>query len=459
MTKLKSAKRAIEDQNNKELRSLASTPAKTMQAVGTTKLPEANKPCEPHKHHEQAAQKKPGDDALAAKWLETDGFPAVPAEGPLPSAFELAALMVLKRVPFPFKRGSMPDPRSLYSAARRRGLSVAIEPITMVPDRAPCGAGVWGFDGKPFSLQISAEAYTCIDQITDYFTEYARVAGRVCGWPSPLMAWSRPDFAVEIARTALAAAARGQGLDAHCLREAVYAAVPECTQFKVSLAWWVFRHFRAEVVLDPCAGWGDRLIGAAAAGVRRYLGADPNEALREGHTEISRTLLSATQQKSFAIEYTSFEALDLEKAGYHGANRPDLVFTSPPFYDFEVYAEGSQARGQSIEGSAGFDAWLRGFLLPSLDKMWQALRPGGHLVLYLKDVKRLPLCEAVRQHVEDQLGGVHRATIACYRVDRVYRGEARLRQCRAAGGKKGPNVVPLWVWHKRGAAALTQDPV
>jgi hypothetical protein len=409
------------------------------------------------KKHEEP--EPPDPSALAARWLEADGFPAVPTGGPLPSVFELAALMVLGRIPFPFKRESMPDPRELYAAARRTGFSRAIEPVAMVPDRAPC-AGTWGFDGKPFSLQISASAYASIDQITDYFTEYARVAARVCGWPSPLAAWSRPDYAIEIARAALAASsAREQKLDAHALREAVYAAVPECTQFKVSLAWWVFRHFRAAVVLDPCAGWGDRLIGAAAAGVRRYLGADPNEALRKGHAEIVRTLLPAERQKAFTVECTPFEALDLVKAGYCGEDRPDLVFTSPPFFDFEVYADGAQARGQSTEGAAGFDAWLRGFLLPALDKMWLALRPGGHLVLYLKDAKGIPLCEAVRRHVEDRLGGVHRATIACYRVDRIYRAEGRLRQCRAAGGKKGPNAVPLWVWHKRGAGAFTRDPV
>lgn len=441
-----------------------------MQAEGIREINEAGKGLPP-------AQKKPGArdeqgclSALAVGWLEADGFPAVAPGGPLPSVFELAALMVLGRIPFPFKRGSMPDPRALYSTAQRSSLSSIIGPVAAVPDRAPC-TGAWGFDGEPFSLQISAEAYARIDQITDYFTEGARVGARVCGWPSPLAAWSRPDFALEIARTALATAASGGGLNAHGLREAVYAAVPECTQFKVSLAWWVFREFRAAVVLDPCAGWGDRLIGAAAAGVRRYLGADPNEALRGGHAEIIRTLLPAARQKAFAVECTAFEALDLEKAGYLGEDRPDLVFTSPPFFDFEVYAEGAQARGQSIEGGAGFDAWLRGFLFPALDKMWQALRPGGHLVLYLKDVKRLPLCEAVRRHVEERLGGVHRATIACYRVDRVYRGEGRLRQCRAAGGKKGPNAVPLWVWRKRDAldkegvgevnlcAPLTRDPV
>lgn len=412
-------------------------------------------------------QKKQGEiaeggiEALTAKWLRADGFPAVPTAGPLPSVFELAALMILGRIPFPYKRGTMPDPRGLYDAAQRGGLSTAVFELAAVPDRAPC-TGKWGFEGAPLSLQIEATAYARIDQITDYFTEYARVTARVCGWPSPLAAWSRPDFAIEIAGNALASArARGQPLDAHALREAVYAAVPECTQFKISLAWWVFRRFRAAVVLDPCAGWGDRLIGAAAAGVRRYLGADPNVALRAGHEEIVRTLLSAKQQKAFTVEYTPFAALDLEKAGYHGKNRPDLVFTSPPFFDFEVYAEGAQARGQSIEDTVGFDAWLRGFLLPALDKMWQALRPGGHLVLYLKDVhkrdQRLPLCGEVRRYVEERLGGDHLATIACHRLNRIYRGEARRRQCRDAGGKKGPNVVPLWVWRKRAEAAEPSD--
>jgi hypothetical protein len=45
-------------------------------------------------------------------------------------------------------------------------------------------------------------------------------------------------------------------------------------------------------ILDPCAGWGDRLVGALATpGCRRYLAFDPNPALVPAHGEAIRTLL------------------------------------------------------------------------------------------------------------------------------------------------------------------------
>ena len=45
----------------------------------------------------------------------------------------------------------------------------------------------------------------------------------------------------------------------------------------------IFEHFGAKAVLDPCAGWGGRLAGAAAARcVERYVAFDPNLRLRAG---------------------------------------------------------------------------------------------------------------------------------------------------------------------------------
>lgn len=42
-------------------------------------------------------------------------------------------------------------------------------------------------------------------------------------------------------------------------------------------------HFNAQSVLDPCAGWGDRLVGAACSStVQKYVAFDPNSTLRPG---------------------------------------------------------------------------------------------------------------------------------------------------------------------------------
>jgi hypothetical protein len=79
------------------------------------------------------------------------------------------------------------------------------------------------------------------------------------------------------------------------------------------------------VVVDPCAGWGGRMLGVASSG-RVYVGFEPWNKTSEALNSI-----------------VSF--LGLERCTIHGSNfdpskaptKCDLVFTSPPYADLEVY--------------------------------------------------------------------------------------------------------------------------
>jgi len=75
------------------------------------------------------------------------------------------------------------------------------------------------------------------------------------------------------------------------------------TTFMPAFAKQIYTYFEAKSVLDPCAGWGDRLLGAASTsdeiasattitspdaykGVERYIAFDPNRNLRMGYAKI-----------------------------------------------------------------------------------------------------------------------------------------------------------------------------
>jgi len=45
----------------------------------------------------------------------------------------------------------------------------------------------------------------------------------------------------------------------------------------------------------------------------------------------------------------------------------DLLFTSPPFFNFEVY---TQEKGQSVQDYTGFESWLTQFLFGMLRRFW-----------------------------------------------------------------------------------------
>ena len=89
------------------------------------------------------------------------------------------------------------------------------------------------------------------------------------------------------------------------------------TTFMPAYAKAIFEYYGARTVLDPCAGWGDRLAGAAAADcVDRYVAFDPNVRLRSGYAQImesfDQSVSSISKSKirfsnSFEINTLPFE--------------------------------------------------------------------------------------------------------------------------------------------------------
>lgn len=106
------------------------------------------------------------------------------------------------------------------------------------------------------------------------------------------------------------------------------------------------------VVWDPCAGYGGRLVGAMAAGVR-YIGTDVEPETVEGNQKLIEVLGGKHE-----VHLSPAESFDPPKV--------DLVFTSPPYYDRERY---SQRAEQSYKGRS-VDAWLNEFLRPVIEKAY-----------------------------------------------------------------------------------------
>lgn len=178
-------------------------------------------------------------------------------------------------------------------------------------------------------------------------------------------------------------------------------------------------------MLDFSAGWGDRLIGALAAGVDRYFGADPNLDLKAGHDAIlHRFSPDQSSQSTFQVVYEPFQSVALP-----AGETFDLIFTSPPFFDFEIY---TARAGQSVISHPRLSDWLVRFLCFSLRKSWAVLTTGGHMVIHMSDVYKTRVCEAMNLYCQGYLEGA------------TYRG-----MLGSAGGNG--RVRPMWVWRKSGA--------
>jgi len=104
-------------------------------------------------------------------------------------------------------------------------------------------------------------------------------------------------------------------------------------------------------MLDISAGWGDRMVAAIATDLECYHGFDPNTALQPGHDQLREAFVEPGDRNRFQVTYSGFEGATLAPGTY------DLVLTSPPFFNFEIY---TSLPGQSVDTYPTLDAWLTG---------------------------------------------------------------------------------------------------
>lgn len=162
--------------------------------------------------------------------------------------------------------------------------------------------------------------------------------------------------------------------------------------FRPTVACFLYRKYcpSGGVVWDPCSGYGGRLLGAAAAGVR-YLGTDVDLETVEGN----RSLAEVIKARDAQVILSPAENFDPPPV--------DMVFTSPPYFSRERYSEGSS---QSFR-KGDFAAWVEEFLSPLMTKARSSLPLGGFLALNVADVhhrrKVVPLVKTV-QEIASQTG-------------------------------------------------------
>lgn len=130
--------------------------------------------------------------------------------------------------------------------------------------------------------------------------------------------------------------------------------------FPPSVAYQLYKRYNATVVLDPCAGWGGRAVGAEELGIQ-YIGYDTNLNLRDGYQTLQ---FSEKVNVRFGVD-SGNEVFP--------SNTFDMVFTSPPYYHREKY------NGMPYWGTK--KQFIDVFFLPMCRNAWSALKPGGTMAL------------------------------------------------------------------------------
>lgn len=149
------------------------------------------------------------------------------------------------------------------------------------------------------------------------------------------------------------------------------------TFFKPTIAKNMYQSVGATSVLDPCAGWGGRMLGAMALGIP-YTGIDTNENLSSSYAELMseeyKTTIDTcggftkvyTPSEKYRMIFKSCLDVDFSEIDY------DCVLTSPPYVNLEVY--------QGMTPWATSKAFYEDFLIPLIDKCRKHIRRNGRVL-------------------------------------------------------------------------------
>lgn len=158
-------------------------------------------------------------------------------------------------------------------------------------------------------------------------------------------------------------------------------------------------------VLDPCHGWGGRLLGfLLSKNGWAYRGFDVDPKTSSGVAEMYHDLKRYAEGERKAL----FTLMPFEESVLT-ANTYDFALTSPPYFDVEKY-DGPE---QSWRRYKSFEAWCTGFYAPLISKTAAALKPGAHFALQIGNQSH-PLEQTAQtiarlcglQHVESRTTGM-----------------------------------------------------
>lgn len=128
------------------------------------------------------------------------------------------------------------------------------------------------------------------------------------------------------------------------------------TMYRPQMARLLCLNYKPSIVLDPCAGWGGRMLGVVSTGAN-YIAFEPNT---ETFTQLNKLAeFLGIQDK---VRLICDDALNMDN---YDIPIVDMVLTSPPYFDVEIYTKQDT---QSITNTPTYESWVQNFLDPLIEK-------------------------------------------------------------------------------------------
>lgn len=124
--------------------------------------------------------------------------------------------------------------------------------------------------------------------------------------------------------------------------------------------------YKPQLVLDPCAGWGGRMLGVVASGAH-YYAFEPNTTTYDNLVKLSKFL--GIENK---VTLICDDALQMDK---YSIPKVDLIITSPPYFNLEVYCK---EETQSVTNYENYQDWSQFFFKELIRLSTYKLTKNGH---------------------------------------------------------------------------------
>lgn len=142
--------------------------------------------------------------------------------------------------------------------------------------------------------------------------------------------------------------------------------------FKPTTAMYIYKKFNATAVLDPTAGWGGRMLAAAALHIK-YTGIDTNVGLIDAYDEIMNLIdgplknRPENRQRRMKMIWNNALNVDFSQIEY------DCVLTSPPYINLEMY--------ENMIPFKDKENYYIDFLIPLIDKCLASIKNNGKVCI------------------------------------------------------------------------------
>ena len=262
---------------------------------------------------------------------------------------------------------SMKNIKKLLIKFKNNELIIKTSSLNKIPKKIPTTL-LQKYKNKYFIIIDDWLRHYELNKLTDYFTEIVRVK---CNFKNNISAfdyWNINKSKIKNESNNIYG-----NINILSLQEIIYKHITLCNNFKISICLSILKYFNVKKWLDISAGWGDRLIAAILYGVDEYYSTDPNIELHPCYNKIINKLDGKNNDK-FVIKHDGFEKLTPKKNYY------DIVFSSPPFFDTEIY---SKSKNDSLINYNNEDEWINNFFIPSLIIASDSLIINGRIVLYM----------------------------------------------------------------------------